>query len=165
LSPRGINSLSKSFHFLARLKIKDARNKTRKITNSTCAIPIAVPATPPNPKKPATKAMIRNMIVQYNISFLSCWFMSFAQNELLQNSCQWGFLTKHGGLKVSGTSGSEKHVQNARPDARLLANRNSMQMKFEAPVGTLAILEKSARPYNNGRMVGDEGFEPTTVSV
>jgi hypothetical protein len=52
-----------------------------------------------------------------------------------------------------------EHMQNAMSDVRLLANRNSMQMKFKEP-------KTSTWLFNNKRrMVGDEGFEPPTVSV
>jgi hypothetical protein len=38
--------------------------------NSTLAIPAAVPATPPNPKIPATIAMIMKVIVHRNMIYI-----------------------------------------------------------------------------------------------
>src|SRR5262249_56186329 len=42
-------------------------NRTMKTPNKTRAILAAVPATPPNPKAPATSAMIKNTNAQYSI--------------------------------------------------------------------------------------------------
>jgi len=54
---------------LRRPPIKESRNNTRKIKNSTLAIPAALAAMPPNPNIPATIAMTRKIIVQRNIGF------------------------------------------------------------------------------------------------
>ena len=54
---------------LRRPPIKESRNNTRKIKNSTLAIPAALAAIPPNPNIPATIAMTRKIIVQRNIGF------------------------------------------------------------------------------------------------
>jgi len=48
--------------------IRETTNKTRKTQNSTCAICVAAPAIPVNPKIAAINAMTKNPIAQLNIS-------------------------------------------------------------------------------------------------
>lgn len=49
----------------------DRTNSTRKTRNRIFAIPAAVPAIPPKPKRAAIRAMIRNVMAQLNIGISS----------------------------------------------------------------------------------------------
>ena len=44
------------------------RARTRNTKKQIFAIPTAAPAMPPNPRKPATRAMMKRTTVQYSIS-------------------------------------------------------------------------------------------------
>ena len=46
---------------------KLTKNSTKKTTNRICAIQVAVPAMPPNPKTAAINAMIKNVTAQLNM--------------------------------------------------------------------------------------------------
>ncbi len=55
------------FTYLNKCRNAEMRKRIKKIKNNIFAISVDVPATPPNPNNPATKATTKKISAQYNI--------------------------------------------------------------------------------------------------